>query len=54
MNGRCEAEIDDFLYDEGEYFTERYMQDGKLRLFAHFVAKRPNRVLQHVQSVSRQ
>jgi len=51
MNGHCEAEIDDFLYDEGEYFNDRYMQDGKLRLFAHFVAKSPRRV-QREQPVS--
>ncbi|KAH7084543.1 hypothetical protein FB567DRAFT_529225 [Paraphoma chrysanthemicola] len=46
MNGRCEAEIDDFLYDEGEYFTERYMHEGKLRLYAHFVAKGPRSLAQ--------
>lgn len=44
MNGRCEAEIDDFLYHEGEYFFDRYMSDGKLRLFAHFVGKSPRQV----------
>ncbi|KAH7072260.1 hypothetical protein BKA63DRAFT_578049 [Paraphoma chrysanthemicola] len=44
MNGHCEAEIDDYLYDEGEYFTERYMHEGKLRLYAHFVSKGPRSV----------
>lgn len=36
MNGRCEAEIDDDLYDEGEDFTARYMQDGEAQTVCAF------------------
>jgi hypothetical protein len=36
MNGRCEAEIDDDLSDEGEEFTARYMQDGEAQTVCAF------------------
>ncbi|KAF2024658.1 hypothetical protein EK21DRAFT_93912 [Setomelanomma holmii] len=49
MNGRCLAELDDFLYDEDEYFSGTYTKDGWLHLFAHFVAKRPEEVQQQEQ-----
>lgn len=39
-DNRCDVEIDEGLYDDGEFFVHPYVERQKLRIFAHLVARR--------------